>query len=166
MIQITTEGGPKPTSSQPAGEIHVGLEQMDGFEFRIRFDDNSWPELVADEPPPLGKGRGPNPSRLLAASIGNCLAASLLFCMQKGGVEVMGLEADVGVELVRNERKRLRIGRIRVHLRPHVDHDEVKLAKCLENFEDYCVVTQSVREGVDIEVDVQPVADDCYGCEG
>lgn len=139
---------------------------MDGFEFRVRFDESGWPELVVDEPAPLGHGRGPNPSRLLAASIGNCLAASLLFCMQKADIAVLGLEADVHVELVRNERRRLRIGKVKVHLRPHLNADEAKIAACLGAFEDYCVVTQSVREGLDVQVDVQAVADDAYGCEG
>lgn len=153
-------------ASAVAGEIQLGLEQMDGFEFRVRFDDAGWPELVTDEPAPLGKGRGPNPARLLAASIGNCLAASLLFCLQKGGISVHGLEADVKLQLVRNERKRLRVGKVNVHLRPHLAEDEAKIAACLEGFEDFCLVTQSVREGIAIDVDVQPLADDAYGCEG
>lgn len=149
-----------------AGEVSVGLEQLDGYEFRVRFDDAGWPELLTDEPTPLGKGRGPNPSRLLAAAIGNCLAASLVFCMQKGGVSVLGLEADVKLQLVRNERRRLRVGKVRVHLRPHLAEDEARILACIEAFEDFCVVTQSVREGIAIDVDVQPVADDAFGCEG
>jgi uncharacterized OsmC-like protein len=30
------------------------------------------------------------------------------------------------------------------------------MARCLEVFEDYCVVTQSVRDGIDITVSVEP----------
>lgn len=165
MNEVTT-GSATSVVPVAAGEIRLGLEQMDGFSFRVRFDEQAWPELVTDEPYPLGKSRGPNPSRLLAAAIGNCLAASLLFCMQKGGVDVVGMEADVHVDLVRNERKRLRVGKVRVHLRPHVDEDEAKLSACLEAFQDFCVVTESVREGIDVDVDVQMVCDDAYGCEG
>lgn len=165
MNEVTTRSTPS-VPPVAAGEIRLALEQMDGFAFRVRFDEEAWPELLTDEPHPLGRSRGPNPSRLLAASIGNCLAASLLFCLQKGGIDVVGLEADVHVDLIRNERKRLRIGKVRVHLRPHIDQDDTKLAACLEAFQDFCVVTESVREGIDVDVDVQIVADDAYGCEG
>lgn len=157
---------PRPPVARPVGDVHVGLEHMDGFQFRVRFDDASWRELVVDEPPPLGLGRGPNPARMLAVAIGNCLAASLLFCFQRKGLDVLGLEADVRVDLVRNERHRLRVGSVAVHLRPHLNDDVERITECLEGFEDFCIVTQSVREGMPIEVDVQPVADDLYGCEG
>ncbi len=156
----------RPAVARPVGDVRVALEHVDGFAFRVRFDDASWKELVVDEPPPLGRSRGPNPARLLAVTIGNCLAASLLFCFQRNGLDVLGLEADVRVDLVRNERRRLRVGRVAVHLRPHLDVDAARITECLEGFEDFCVVTESVREGMSIEVDVQPVIDDPYGCEG
>jgi len=36
-----------------------------------------------DEPEPMGGNSGPNACKVLAATIGNCLTASLLFCLQK-----------------------------------------------------------------------------------
>jgi uncharacterized OsmC-like protein len=164
--EVTRTSAPAPSVDRPVGDVRVGLEHLSGFEFRVRFDDTSWTELVVDEPPPLGRSRGPNPARLLAASIGNCLAASLLFCFHRAGLDVLGLEADVKVDLVRNARHRLRVGSVAVHLRPHLNADEEEIAACLEDFEDFCIVTQSVREGMTIDVDVKPVCDDLYGCEG
>jgi uncharacterized OsmC-like protein len=69
-----TEAAAKPS--------RTSLTREEGFRFRVRFDQDGMGELVTDEPPPLGQGRGPDPSRLLAAAIGNCLAASLLFCIE------------------------------------------------------------------------------------
>ena len=57
------------------------LEQQDDYAFLIRFDTPGAAPLLSDEPEPLGRGTGPNPSRLLAAAVANCLSASLLFAL-------------------------------------------------------------------------------------
>jgi uncharacterized OsmC-like protein len=105
---------------------------------------------------PIGKDRAPNASRLLAAAIGNCLSASLLYCAEKSRANVMGLRTKVKVEHVRNEHGRLRIGKIHIEIIPDVDEmDRAKIERCLRMFEDFCVVTQSVRKGIDISVAVE-----------
>src|SRR5687767_7098156 len=63
--------------------ISVSLEQESDFAFRITFDNEGFAPLLTDEPSPLGHDRGPNPSRLLLASVVNCLSASLLFALRK-----------------------------------------------------------------------------------
>jgi uncharacterized OsmC-like protein len=51
---------------------------------------------------------------VLAAAIGNCLSASLVFCAaRKAGVKLSRVSAEVKVQIVRNENKRLRVGRWR-----------------------------------------------------
>lgn len=140
--------------STPVSEFTIDIEHLEGFAFRTRFDRASFADLMTDEPPPLGKDGAPNPARLLAAAVGNCLAASLLFCLQKANVTPRDLRAEVKVELVRNERRRLRVGKVDVTLRPGLSSDERGLGDCLELFEDFCVVTESVREGLDVRVNV------------
>lgn len=142
--------------SDPVSEFSLRIERVDGYEFRVRFDKEQYAELTMDEPPPLGRDSAPNPSRMLAAAVGNCLAASLLFCMNRARKPLDSVTADVKVELVRNEAKRLRIGRVAVVLRPKVEGGAEALAPCLETFEDFCVVTQSVREGLQVDVTVEP----------
>lgn len=77
----------------PTSTFDLSAIRDEGYRFTIRFDGTEVPPLVTDEPAPLGKGQGPNPSRLLAAGLVNCLAASLLFALTKKGVAVKGLEA-------------------------------------------------------------------------
>lgn len=141
------------------GEFALQIEQRDRYEFKVTFDKDHYPPLLMDEPPPLGDDHGPNPARVLAAAIGDCLSASLCFCLSKKGVAVTGMTADVSVELVRNERKRLRIGKVHVALHPGLDANNPALAACVSTFEDFCVVTQSVREGLDVQVSVGPKLD-------
>ena len=138
---------------QPAGSFQLQIERVHDYEFRVRFDRPGLPELVVDEPPPLGNEAGPNPARILAAAVGSCLSASLAFCLSRAKIPVHDLTTDVSVDLERNDRKRLRVGRISVLLHPVVD-DPDALAVCLETYEDFCVVTQSVREGLDVQVGV------------
>jgi uncharacterized OsmC-like protein len=144
--------------SDTVSEFALQIERVDGYEFRVKFDRESFAEITLDEPPPLGKDAGPNPARLLAAAVGNCLAASLTFCLQRSRTPVEGLRAEVKAKLVRNEQKRLRVGSIEVVLRPKLAGGAEALEKCLGTFEDFCVVTQSVREGFPIAVKVEPEA--------
>lgn len=129
-----------------------------GYRYRIQFDGTEAPPLITDEPPPLGKGEGPNPSRLLAAALVNCLAASLQFALGKKGVTLKGLEATAHVELGRNEQNRLRIQKVSVQVTPTVGADASAAAidDAIDAFEDFCVVTQSVRSGLPVDVRVEP----------
>jgi uncharacterized OsmC-like protein len=146
-----TSGAP-----QKVAEFDIQVEQLDGYEFRARFDKEQYETLLLDEPKPLGRDVAPNAVRIIAAAVGNCLAASLVFCAQRAGARVEGVVSRVHVELVRNERRRLRIGRIDVKLEPRVSGELAGLEKCLDSFEDFCVVTQSVREGLNVNVSVEP----------
>ncbi len=131
------------------------LTREEGYRFRVRFDVTGMPELLTDEMPPIGEGAGPNPSRLLATAVANCLAASLLFCLQKARVSVEGLEAEVTTELTRNEAGRLRIGGMQVKIHPQWNAEAAaKAQRCLDIFESFCVVTESVRHGVPVSVEL------------
>lgn len=140
-----------------AQRFALSLTLQDGYAFTVDFGNELAP-LVADEQAPLGAGRGPNPARLLAAAVGSCLGASLLFCLRKARVEITELRTSVEGTIVRNEEGRLRIGEIRVRLAPQVAPEQRdRMGRCLELFEDFCIVTQSVRQGIAIDVRVEGV---------
>lgn len=135
--------------------IHVVLEQDEDFAFRIRFPGTHLDTLLSDESAPLGHDRGPNPSRMLLAAIGNCLVASLLFALRKHKNASGPLTAEISATPVRNEQGRWRIPTASVTLRlPGHNADYQRLDRVLAQFEDFCVVTQSVRQGIDVAVNV------------
>lgn len=135
----------------------VRLVLTKDYQFTTSFETlpGAQPILV-DEPPPLGAGEGPNAAALLSAAVGNCLAASLVFCLKKSRVDVAGLEVEVNTRIIRNDAGRFRIGGMSVNLRPSLAGGEpAKYARCLELFEDFCIVTASVRDGISVDVKVE-----------
>ena len=139
--------------------FHIALAQQSGYRFKVRFDQAAVPELITDEIAPLGTDAGPNPSRLLAAAIANCLAASLLFAMRKFGNEPGPITADAAVTIGRNAQKRLRITRVAVDIALGVAGDAiVQRERILAQFEEFCIVTQSVRAGIAVDVRVLDAA--------
>ncbi len=148
-----------PSLTTPvAEEVTVSMDlQEEGYQFLVDFHQDGVPALLMDEPEPLGAGTGPNAARVLAAAVGNCLSASALFCLRRAHVDVRNMHTSVSASLVRNERGRLRVGALRVRIRPGVaEADRGRIRHCLELFEDYCVVTQSVRAGVEVSVELGP----------
>lgn len=141
------------------GSFRIELLQQADYRFTVKFDQPDLPPLMTDEPPPLGAGAGPNPARLLGVAVANCLAASLLFALRKFGNEPGPLRAVARVDMERNDRGRLRIPRIAVDLHLGVTWEDLNHApRALAQFEDYCVVTQSVRGGIAVDARVLDAA--------
>jgi len=83
------------------------------------------------------------------------LSASLVFCLQKFRLRTNGLQTTVTGTLVRNERGRLRVGGFDVKFNLNSSGlDQSKLGRCLGQFQDFCLVTESVRRGIPVTVDV------------
>jgi len=106
---------------------------------------------------------GPNPSRMLALGVLGCLSASFIFCLQKRDFKVDDFRGEAEVTIARNEKGFLRIKQIDVNIKPKIeDPDALKRAKqCLKGvndgvsfFEQYCIVTQSVRSGIKVNVNI------------
>lgn len=135
--------------------FRVGVAREEGFVFNVDFGLDGVGDLVMDEPEPLGGETGPNASRVLAAAVGNCLCASLLFCLQRSRVEVQSMEASVSGVLTTNKEGRWRVKELDVEITPEVDEGKAKqLERCVEIFEEFCTVSSSVRQGIPINVTV------------
>ncbi|MCW3978889.1 MAG: OsmC family protein, partial [Candidatus Bathyarchaeota archaeon] len=103
--------------------FQVDVTREEGFAFRVDFGLEGVDNLKMDEPEPVGGALGPNASKVLAAAIGNCLSASLLFCLQRSRAEVRGMSATVRGVRARNEEGRWRIREMHVELAPEVDEE-------------------------------------------
>lgn len=138
------------------GRFTIELEQQEDYQMLVKFDWKKAADLLCDEPPPLGETSGPNASRLLAAAAANCLSASLLYCLARDNPPANSLKTEATCTMVRNDKKRLRIGGMEVRL---IASDELtgskRFGRCKDLFEDFCTVSSSMREGIPIKVRVE-----------
>lgn len=135
-------------------QVIVELVQQQDYRFDIQFG-GTVPNLIGDEPPPMGSGMGPSPVQLLCAAVGNCLSDSLLFALRKFKQAPEPLRTTVVAEVGRNPEGRLRVLRIDATLRLGVPAAQLEhLDRVLSQFESYCTVTQSVGQGIPIALKV------------
>ena len=135
--------------------LTVELERLQDYSFKVDFGKEGIEALMTDEGEPLGKGAGPTPSMLLAAAMGNCLSSSLLFCLQKARAQCTGMKTRVDAKMTRNEKGRLRITEVSVELTPEVDVEYVsQMERCIALYQDFCVVSKSVEQGIPLKVKV------------
>ena len=141
--------------SEEEGRFTIHLEQLEDYQINVRFDWKKAADLLMDEPPPLGGTAGPNASRLLAAAAANCMTASLLYCLAKDSPPAHSVRTEASCVLVRNEKKRARIGRMEVKLVvSDALAESARFNRCKDLFEDFCVVSSSIRQGIPIRVQV------------
>jgi uncharacterized OsmC-like protein len=135
--------------------LKVELERIQDYSFKVDFGHDGIEALTTDEGEPLGKGGGPSPSMLLVAAMGNCISSSLLFCLQKARAKVKGMKTGVNAKITRNEKGRWRITEVNVELEANVDNEYVsQMQRCVALFEDYCIVSKSVEQGIPLRVRV------------
>jgi organic hydroperoxide reductase OsmC/OhrA len=136
---------------------HVTVRLARKYEFIAEFNDVAGtPAMLLDEPEPLGDNRAPNAAAVLGAAVGDCLAASLAFCLRRSHTSIDGMTANVITHVARNQQGRFRISGIDVELVPEVaGADQTRLDRCESLFEDFCVVTESVRQGIPVNVSVK-----------
>ncbi len=132
----------------------VNVKHIENMKFQVSFDHEEMGTITTDETEDIGgDGTGPSPGRLLAAATLNCMMASFLFCLNKKRIEIEGFEGNISGTVERVEG-RWRITKLDAVLRPEAE-DKERIQQCIKIFEDYCIVTQSVKNGIDIDVKVE-----------
>ncbi len=130
----------------------IRLKHIEGYRFEVDYGDAGNTRLLTDEPAPLGEGQGPGAGRILGSAIANCLMASLVFCMDKRGAEVAALDGVVTVNTGRNAQGRVRIQKVDVELHADVAEEHAEaFEKCRRVFEQFCTITESVKDGIEVE---------------
>ena len=134
--------------------IIVELRQRSNYQFDIEFSEGM-PQLMSDEPAPLGEGKGPSPVQMLAASVGNCLSDSLFFALAKFKQKPEPIHTTVNALVGRNAEGRMRVLHIEAMIHLGVEAGKLEhLDRALKQFQEFCTVTQSVGQGIPIHIRV------------
>lgn len=103
-------------------------------------------EIVVDEPETHGgTGTGPQPTDLLLASVGSCIALAMAFVARRRGVELLGLEISVT-----GTYNGLEFERIAATLRSDTPRDV--LEGLVPEAERVCYVSNTLRHGPELVV--------------
>ncbi len=135
----------------------VGLSLEKGMIFKCDLGDINVKDFYIDEEHNKEEDMiGPNPSRLLGLAILGCLSASFVFCLKKKELEVEDLKAEADVVIKRNEKGFWRVKEINVNIKSKINEPDAKKRadQCKKMFEQFCIVTQAVREGIEVKVNL------------
>ncbi|MBS7248326.1 MAG: OsmC family protein [Candidatus Jordarchaeales archaeon] len=119
---------------------------------RLSVEFEGLPKLMVEE----AKEEGFRAIHFLLTAVASCLSGSLLYCLSKAKTEPKAFSANAKLFLHRVEG-RLRVKSIDVTLSPVFDGEVPKRAeRCFTIFRDYCIVTESVIKGINVNVEVKP----------
>lgn len=138
-------------------EFRVDLKHLEGYRFAGQASEEGRMHggvFCSDEPDPVGEASAPATPALLGAAIGHCLSASLLEALRHAHLEVESLTTQVISVVKANPEGLPRIDHVDVVIKPVLAQFGPRARRCQEVFERHCTVTSSVRQGVDIRVQV------------
>lgn len=106
---------------------------------------------------------GPDAAKLLGMAVLGCLSASFIFCLNKRNLKPDDLQAHAEISFKKTEKGYIRIKQIDVKLIPKTDDPATlkRINQCVREsksgkrlFEESCIITASVREGIKVNVDI------------
>jgi len=136
----------------------VGLKFEEQMLYRCNLGQINMHNLYIDERNKRRAGKiGPSPIKLLALSVLGCLAASFEFCLERKDFTLSDLDGIAEVTFARNDNKFWRIKKIDIKILPKIDNPEMRkrVAQCKRLFEQYCIISESLRKGFEIKVNLE-----------
>ena len=145
--------------SEEIFKTKVSIELIEDLTFKLNLENPVLPELLVDETHDVNspEALGPDPSKLLIAAVMGCLNASLAFCLKKAHIPLKGMKAQGMLTSRRNEQGFWRVSEIDVEIFPEIEIEKgiPRMEKCLDIFHNYCTITQSVRQGIPVNVTIK-----------
>lgn len=112
-------------------------------------------DIHVDEPESFhGSNLGPSSVEYILIGIGGCLGSSLIYCLQKKKVQVDELSLIVE-GIIKHVGPKMHLKLIEINVEINFKAKKTfsqEVENCLNVFQDYCVVTNSLLNGIPINV--------------
>ena len=135
----------------------VGLKQKEELIFKCDLGSLNNVNLYIDEKNKKENEKiGTSPAKLLALSVLSCLALSFSFCLKKENFSLSGFEGNAEVIITRNDKGFWRVKKINVEMNPKIDTPKMRKRadQCRKFFEQYCIISESLRSGFEVNVNL------------
>lgn len=136
-------------------KTRVGLTQEEEMLFKCELGSLKMENLYIDEKSEKNSEKlGPSPVKLLGLSVLGCLAASFSFCLQKNNFSLTDLTGNAEVTIARNNKGFWRVNKIDIEIFPQIDSPKMRKRadQCSKFFEQYCIISESLRTGFEVNV--------------
>ena len=125
-------------------------------DLHFKASARNFKDINVDEPASFhGTDLGPSAVEYLLIGIGGCLGTTFIFCLQKNNIELETFEVVVDGNVSHTGPKnRLRLENVDVDLKftPKEASSDFEINRCVKEFTQYCLVTNSIANGLPINV--------------
>ena len=130
-------------------------------DLHFKASARNFTDFDVDEPALFhGTDLGPSAVEYLLIGIGGCLGTTFIYCLQKKNIELETFEVVVDGKLSHTgPKKRLRLENVDVDLKftPKEASSDLEINRCMKEFTKYCVVTNSITNGLPINVNCKKI---------
>jgi len=130
-------------------------------DLHFKASARNFKDFDIDEPASFhGTDLGPSAVEYLLIGIGGCLGTTFIYCLQKKNIELETFEVVVDGKVSHTgPKKRLRLENVEVDLKftPKEASSDLELNRCMKEFTKYCVVTNSITNGLPINVNCKKI---------
>jgi uncharacterized OsmC-like protein len=104
----------------------------------------------------MGEHVGPSPVEYFLSSIGSCMIMSFIYCLSLSRIHLNPDDFRVlVVGTLGRLDNRLRLININVDFILKTRSDNPKIRKCFEKFQPFCILSESIKDGIPISCDLK-----------
>jgi len=139
--------------------MKVSLNYTENLHFKASV--RQFNNFNVDEPTLFhGTDLGPSSVEYLLIGIGGCLGTTFIYCLQKRNIKMKSVEIVVDGKLSHMGPKMLlRLTKVdaEIKFKPEENASSKEINFCIKKFREYCIVSNSIAEGLPINVNCNKI---------